>query len=216
MPTAWERHFVRNEFLLTTAGVLILAAWATWLGGETAIQSMLTDNRAAFYGAVASIAGALLGFLITTVALLQGIVAAEGFRRLRASDQYPTLWRVFHLAIRVLALACAVSLIALLVDRDAAPVPILFYVVVWAIIESGMLVGRGILGAREGSQHRLGHGLGLRRSLQWMGRCEPGVIPIRRKLGVAVMSFSSRPSRSKMVTIARLCRTSARTRGCLP
>jgi hypothetical protein len=96
------------------------------------------------YGAVASIAGALLGFLITTVALLQGIVAAEGFRRLRASDQYPTLWRVFHLAIRVLAVSCALSLIALLVDRDAKPVPQLFYLVVWVVFESAALVGRGI------------------------------------------------------------------------
>ncbi|HET6497567.1 MAG TPA: hypothetical protein VFH17_00735, partial [Coriobacteriia bacterium] len=138
------RHFVRNELLLATAGVLALAAWATWFDGWTVIQSVLTDNRAAFYGAVASIAGALLGFLITTVALLQGIVAAEGFRRLRASDQYPTLWKVFHLAIRVLALTCAVSLVALLIDRDAAPVPLVFYLVVWAVAESGMLVGRGI------------------------------------------------------------------------
>lgn len=144
MPTAWERHFVRNEFVLATGAVLALAAWATWFGGGTPIQSVLSDNRAALYGAVASIAGALLGFLITTVALLQGIVAAEGFRRLRASDQYPTLWRVFHLAIRVLAITCALSLIALLVDRDAAPVAILFYLVVWAAVESGMLVARGI------------------------------------------------------------------------
>lgn len=144
MPTAWERHFVRNEFALATVAALGLATWATWFDGAASLQDMLHDNRAALYGAVASIAGALLGFLITTVALLQGIVAAEGFRRLRASDQYPTLWRVFHLAIRVLAVACALSLIALLVDRDATPVPLMFYLVVWAVVESAFLVGRGI------------------------------------------------------------------------
>ena len=144
MPTAWERHFVRNEFVLATIAALALAIWATWFGGAASLQGMLQDNRAALYGAVASIAGALLGFLITTVALLQGIVAAEGFRRLRASDQYPTLWRVFHLAIRVLAVACALSLIALLVDRDAKPVPVMFYLVVWAAVESALLITRGI------------------------------------------------------------------------
>jgi len=77
MPTAWERHFVRNEFALATVAALALAAWATWFGGAASTQGMLQDNRAALYGAVASIAGALLGFLITTVALLQGMLSDQ-------------------------------------------------------------------------------------------------------------------------------------------
>ena len=144
MPTRWEQHFVRNEFVLATLATAALVAWATWFGGGPAVQGVLLDNRAALYGAVASIAGALLGFLITTVALLQGVVAAEGFRRLRASDQYPTLWRVFHLAIRALAISCASSLAALLLDRDTAPVPALSYAVLWSALESALLVARGI------------------------------------------------------------------------
>ena len=144
MPKKWERHFVRNELGLATIAVVGLAIWSTFIDSTSSIQGMLSGNRAPFYGAVASIAGALLGFLITTVALLQGIVAAEGFRRIRASDQYPTLWRVFHLAIRVLAVACALSLVALLVDRDQKPIVVFFYVVLWSAVESGFLVARSI------------------------------------------------------------------------
>lgn len=144
MRRTWAEHFLRNEFVASAllGGALVL--WATCYGGRATLEPLLSENRAALYGTAASITGALLGFLITTVTIIQGIVANPGFRRLRASSQYPTLWAVFKWTIRMLALTCIGLLLALAIDRDSEPYWLIFHLVVWLLLACVFLVGRSI------------------------------------------------------------------------
>jgi len=70
------------------------------------------------YGTLATLDGALLGFVIATTAIVLAFAPTDQFQVLRDSAHYQTLWRTFMSTIRALAVATAVAFIALLVDRD--------------------------------------------------------------------------------------------------
>jgi hypothetical protein len=144
MPRVWERHFLWYEFALATGLGAALTVWSTFLGGQTVLEPIIEGNRAAIYGTAASISAALLGFLITTLAIIHSLIASEAFARLRASDKYPTLWSVLRWTIRVLAMSSGLLLVCLVLDRDADPRWPLFYLAAWAALVSAFLVARSI------------------------------------------------------------------------
>lgn len=143
MPAFWERHFLRYELALATLLVIGLAAWST-LCETDLLAKMLHGNRAAIYSTGAAITSALLGFLITTLAIIHGLIDRVQFDRLRASTQYGTMWSVLRWTIRGLAMSIVVLFVGLVVDRDPAPVWGVFYVAMWALVACLFLVGRTI------------------------------------------------------------------------
>jgi hypothetical protein len=96
----------------------LFALWSERWSGSTIIDKTLDGNRAAVYGALASILGSLLGFVITAVSIVLGFSASEKLSVIRDSIHYPTLWRVYISAIRALAFATIVCIVALVLDRD--------------------------------------------------------------------------------------------------
>jgi hypothetical protein len=128
----WKVHFLFAEF---GAAVLIgtcFAVWAIWLGGDNPVAETLKGNRAAIYGALATIFGSLLGFTITAVSIVLGYAASDRLAVVRNSKHYPTLWKVFMATIRASGIATIVALVALILDRDTSPASILLYVCVWS------------------------------------------------------------------------------------
>jgi hypothetical protein len=122
---------------------LITGIWGTLFGGNSVIASWL-DGRQLMYGTLASISSALLGFLIATITIMQGVVNSDGFQRLRESDQYPTLWRVFIVAIRFLGLTTALTLVGLVADTHEHPIWPIAYLTWWAVLSSALLVARSL------------------------------------------------------------------------
>jgi len=91
-------------------------------------------NRSGLYGVLTSLWGALLGFTITAVSIVLVFSQDPRLKLVRESAHYPTLWQVFMSAIRILGLATAAGLLALLFDRDppgGSPRIVFFYVVVF-------------------------------------------------------------------------------------
>ncbi|HEY7974694.1 MAG TPA: hypothetical protein VID72_05075, partial [Ktedonobacterales bacterium] len=130
----WKIHFLEAELglaLLLAAG---FALWDLGLGGERAVNALLAGNRAAIYGTLASICGSLLGFTIAAISIILGYASSERLAIVRDSKHYATLWRVFVAAMRGLALATLVALAGLIVDRDAAPVPLVLCLCVGALM----------------------------------------------------------------------------------
>lgn len=118
---AWGRHFLGFELALSIAATLALAAWIEYGGGRHAALGVVAGQRAAIYGTVASIDGALLGFAIATVTIVLGYAPSERFAILRSSIHYPMLWKTLTSAVRALGLGTLVALAALIVDRDSHP-----------------------------------------------------------------------------------------------
>jgi len=111
----WRLHFLGIESGVAAVASLILLAWVL---KTNQLPAFLQGNRGAFYGTVASIEGALLGFVIATVTIVMGFSSSPQFAIVRGSPHYQTLWLVFSSAIRALGIATAATLVALLLDRD--------------------------------------------------------------------------------------------------
>jgi hypothetical protein len=120
MRTYYQRHFLGAELVVCIILTGVLVAWIEVGHGRHVVDAWLDADRGAFYGAVAAVDGALLGFVIATATIVLGFAPTDRFEVLRGSVHYKTLWRVFTSTIRALGLATLATLAALLVDRDSA------------------------------------------------------------------------------------------------
>lgn len=144
IPRFWRRRFLLVEGTLAFLLTICFAVWYWRFDGISATSALLSGNRAALYGTTASISGSLLGFVITSTAIVIGFSASDRLAVVRQSEQYPMLWKTFSATIRALAAATAVTLLCLLLDRDSAPVPWLVVPLVLFVVLSLLRLARTI------------------------------------------------------------------------
>ncbi|MFA5861779.1 MAG: hypothetical protein WDA16_08795 [Candidatus Thermoplasmatota archaeon] len=109
------------------------------------LLTALDGNRAAVYGAVASIAGSLLGFVITSISIVIGFSQSDRLAVVRESSHYPTLWRILTSTTTILAASTLLALSALVVDRDpGGTFKILTYVLLAALVVAALRIWRTI------------------------------------------------------------------------
>jgi hypothetical protein len=96
------------------------------------------------YGALASIFGSLLGFVIAAVSIAVGFSGSERLDVVRKSKHYPELWNAFNHAIRSLGLATFVALMALILDRDSKPHCWMAYATAVTALLAALLLGRSV------------------------------------------------------------------------
>jgi len=140
---------IDNNFLLccvvaSFASAAALVVWAEWYQGRSVLFEVLEGNRSPVYGALASIFGSLLGFVITAVSVVVGFTSSDRLAFVRNSKHYPKLWTSFTHTIKVLGLATLTSLAALILDRDSNPKCYMTYVNFFASILSILLLCRSI------------------------------------------------------------------------
>ena len=122
----WNLYFLFYEVVISLLAASLLLVWVTKLGGSVAVNSILNGNRSAIYGALASIFGTLLGFVITALSIIIGYSASEKFEFLKKQKHYSTLWDVLIKTIRALSWATVAMIIGLIFDRDSSPNNIIF------------------------------------------------------------------------------------------
>lgn len=116
----WASHYygwVELTVLVVIAAALIYA-WRAQSGDK--IGWVLTGNRSAVYALIGSISGALLGFVITALSIVLTIGADRRIAILQKSGQLRAIYHIFTGAIAPFAAATIVSVVAVLVDRDAS------------------------------------------------------------------------------------------------
>jgi len=147
LPAWWGGHFLVAELLLAVAVTIGVAVWSQSFGGAARIDSLLSGTRATLYGVLATLWGALLGFIIATVTIVLGFLQTPRLRIVRESAHYRDLWRTFNSAIRVLGLATAAAVAALITDKDAPaghPNHLVFYVCFYASLLAALRLARCI------------------------------------------------------------------------
>lgn len=144
LPKCWQRNFLHFE---AAAAVLISVAFAIWFysfDGASYTNAILDGNRAPVYGAMATIFGSLLGFVITATSVVLGFSVSEKLQVIKESTEYTKLWRTFSSTIWILGATTLVSLICLLFDKDKAPVQFLTNVIFFLTMLSVFRVARTI------------------------------------------------------------------------
>jgi len=139
----WRKHFLRAELVLAVVLTAALVAWSE-RGGAQVLDTVLPQDRGAFYGAIAAVFGSLLGFAITAASVVVALSGSDGLRPVRESPYYRDLWDVFVSAMQVLGIATVVSLGALLLDRGPALNYLVLYAVAFVTLLSTLRVARCI------------------------------------------------------------------------
>lgn len=117
----WASNYLICELFLSLAVTIGIAIWFERFQGLAKIDPLLKGQRAVVYGTISTIDGALLGFVIATIAIILGLVPSESFALVRGSTHYRDLWDTYKATIRALAFGTVAALVALLVDRDDTP-----------------------------------------------------------------------------------------------
>lgn len=120
-PNWWRKNFLKVELAIALLGTLALLVWCIRYDGFQVLEKLVNNNRGQIYGTLASICGSLLGFVIATLSVVLGFSSSGRLHILKSSQYYRQLWAVFTSTIRVLGVATAAWLLALLVDRDDRP-----------------------------------------------------------------------------------------------
>jgi hypothetical protein len=81
------------------------------------VSDLLDKDGTALYAAFIGAFAALLGFAITSVSIIAGLVSAEPFRTLRRDEHYEDFWNAFLWSIRFLGLAVVVAVIAMFANH---------------------------------------------------------------------------------------------------
>jgi len=115
----WRLHFLILEPLLSLTITGLFAFYIMRGSGDSIIARF--HNRASVYGAMATIFGSLLGFVITAFSILVTLNESVRLTIVRGSKHYPTLWRVFTNAMNLLTLATIACLSALSIDDEQCP-----------------------------------------------------------------------------------------------
>lgn len=140
----WDDHFLLYEGIMALVVTSAIFYVFTHTLNPQDVLEFIKGYRVALYGALAALFGSLLGFAITALTVLIGFSQHERLAIVRNSSAYPTLWKIFTHAIWALALSTAVSLAALVADRDASPSMWLLVAVIFVTLLSAVRLCRVI------------------------------------------------------------------------
>lgn len=136
----YNRNFLIAEFLLsiviTLFGILLITSVLT---SET-IQNWISLNKKDIYPLIATIAGTLLGFIITGVSIILAFSESEKLRLLKKSKQYTTIYEIYFSTIKFLALSTAIPIFGIIVNDKWADY--VLYILIWSIIISSLRIWR--------------------------------------------------------------------------
>lgn len=132
----WEKNFLFNE--LTLSIIIVVTAWVivNHFGLVNTICSILNNSRLQLYGTIASVTGALLGFIIAGMSILLTMGESESLNILRKSKHYFLIFKVYLSCSKYLALTTILAIVGLIVDKDGAPIIWFTALVCWALLIS--------------------------------------------------------------------------------
>jgi hypothetical protein len=130
----YRKHFLGCELFISFVflGIVMFISYF-WLDNNYIVNN-LNGIRDTFYGATASITGALLGFVITGLSVLLTMNTNNAIEHLKKSRHFPLIFKIFLSTSKYLALSLFVSLLSLLFDKDTSPVPLMTFITLWSII----------------------------------------------------------------------------------
>jgi hypothetical protein len=144
VPENYRKHFLEYEFVGAVLITAILIALAEYVWGREHVFELLKGTRLALYAAVASIAGSLLGFIITSLSVIVAFGDSPRLRIIRESGHFPTLLNVFLNTTYILAFTTLWALVALFLDRESAAKIWVTYLALFTAVLSTLRVYRSI------------------------------------------------------------------------
>ena len=125
--------------MLCTVSIALIVAWELdCVGGESAKKSVT------LFAAIAGLSGTLLGFAITSIAILIGLFQAPAFGPLRKGDNYGSIFTDYKFAIVLLAATTLFALGATVAAAARFYSPIILAVVLGLVGRSAVTMTHAV------------------------------------------------------------------------
>jgi hypothetical protein len=115
----YNAHFLTVEFFLAICLTVAVGAAGAWIPAAHTLWTDLEGQDPTLYSTLAVLAGTLLGFLITGLAIIVAIGPISALQLLSDSGQRGTVWTVFAQAMGWLAVTTVWSLIGLVLSPQS-------------------------------------------------------------------------------------------------
>lgn len=137
---AYNRHFLDAELLLSGVICLFLIYSMNRTWSSLTIREWISANKREIYPLVATIAGTLLGFVITGVSIIIAFSGSEKLALLRKSPHFKTMFTIYFSTMKLLAITTIIAVSGIVVD-DKWAIRI-FYLMLWSVIISSFGIWR--------------------------------------------------------------------------
>lgn len=135
----YEKQFMLYELIISIVLSIVIVKFILPIIFPETVESWLVTNKNDVYSLLASVAGTLLGFIITGVSVILAFSESEKLRLLKKSRHYKTIFVVYFSTIKWLALTTAVSIMWIFTDLFML---YSFYLLIFAIIITSLRMAR--------------------------------------------------------------------------
>lgn len=135
----YEENFMLYEFFISIILSIAIIHFIFPIIFPDGIETWLVLNKGDIYSLLASVAGTLLGFIITGVSVILAFSESEKLKILKKSKHYKTIFVVYFSTIRWLALTTVISIIWIFTDYFMVTS---FYLLTWSVLVSSLRIGR--------------------------------------------------------------------------
>lgn len=138
-----KQHFLLFDLLKSILLIIAIIFIANNYLLENEIRNFLLDSRQALYSVTATIAGAILGFVITGVAIIIGLGDEKSLSKLKRSKYHIQIYEAYFKAIIYLAITTFLGITGIIIHKESINLW-LFYANLWGILISVISVSRCI------------------------------------------------------------------------
>ncbi|AKX94467.1 hypothetical protein MTHERMOG20_11540 [Moorella thermoacetica] len=138
----YEKNFLLYDLIASViiTGLIFLIAIRTPLNSK--ILELLVGIRLSLYNTIISVAGALIGFVITGLSILISMKETPSLELLKKSKYYKQIYDVYLSTSRCLGMLLFIALFAIILDHDNKPIPIMPYIILWGLMISTLRIAR--------------------------------------------------------------------------
>ncbi len=112
-----KRHFMMAELVISIVlSIIILFIVLPKVLGSTSVDDWVLSIRINLYPVIASISGALLGFVITGVSIILVFSDSDKLEHIKGRKQYPTVYKVYFWTIKCLAVTTIISVFGIVIS----------------------------------------------------------------------------------------------------
>ena len=135
----YEKQFMAYELIISIVLSIVIIRFIFPIVFPETVESWLLVNKNEVYSLIASIAGTLLGFIVTGVSVILAFSESEKLRLLKKSRHYKTIFIVYFSTIKWLALTTLISIIWIFTDVFML---YSFYLLIFAITIASLRMAR--------------------------------------------------------------------------
>lgn len=141
LKTAYWNHLKLSDLIIAIVLVFLIRLILESNFSPVELNDIISASKNDIYTIVATVAGTLLGFILTSISIIVTFTEFDKLKLLKDTGYYDKLFGIYFATIKSLAITAIISVIGILLSSGAV---IWFYMILISTIVSGLLMWASI------------------------------------------------------------------------